>query len=42
VRTVSSFASVEDRDYMVVVGMERGVRESSERLDELLSTLLTA
>jgi uncharacterized protein YndB with AHSA1/START domain len=40
VRTVSSFSSVEDRDYMVVEGMEQGVRESSERLDELLTTLL--
>jgi uncharacterized protein YndB with AHSA1/START domain len=39
VRTVSSFSSVEDRDFMVVEGMEQGVRESSERLDELLTTL---
>jgi uncharacterized protein YndB with AHSA1/START domain len=42
VRTVSSFSSVEDRDYMVVEGMEQGVRESSERLDELLTTLLAS
>jgi uncharacterized protein YndB with AHSA1/START domain len=39
VRTVSSFSSVEDRDFMVVEGMEQGVRESSERLDDLLTTL---
>jgi uncharacterized protein YndB with AHSA1/START domain len=39
VRTVSSFSSVEDRDYMVEAGMERGVRDSGERLDELLTTL---
>jgi uncharacterized protein YndB with AHSA1/START domain len=39
VRTVSSFASVEDRDGMVAAGMERGVRDSGERLDELLTTL---
>jgi uncharacterized protein YndB with AHSA1/START domain len=42
VRTVSSFSSVEDRDYMIVEGMEQGVRESSERLDELLTTLLAS
>jgi uncharacterized protein YndB with AHSA1/START domain len=39
VRTVSSFSSVEDRDFMVESGMERGVRDSGERLDELLTTL---
>jgi uncharacterized protein YndB with AHSA1/START domain len=39
VRTVSSFSSVEDRDFMVESGMEHGVRESGERLDELLTTL---
>ncbi|HUK67829.1 MAG TPA: SRPBCC family protein [Streptosporangiaceae bacterium] len=39
VRTVSSFQSVEDRDGMVAAGMERGVRDSGERLTELLATL---
>lgn len=38
-RTVASFQSVEDRDAMVASGMERGVRESAERLDGLLSEL---
>ncbi|HEX5493158.1 MAG TPA: SRPBCC family protein [Mycobacteriales bacterium] len=38
-RTVSSFQSVEDRDGMIASGMERGVRESDERLDSLLSEL---
>jgi uncharacterized protein YndB with AHSA1/START domain len=36
-RTVSSFQSVEDRDAMVAAGMERGVRDSDERLAELLT-----
>ena len=39
VRTVSSFQSVEDRDGMVASGMERGVRDSDERLAELLAKL---
>jgi uncharacterized protein YndB with AHSA1/START domain len=39
VRTISSFQSVEDRDGMVASGMERGVRESDERMAELLSRL---
>ena len=39
VRTVSSFQSVEDRDGMVASGMERGVHDSNERLDELLAGL---
>jgi uncharacterized protein YndB with AHSA1/START domain len=39
VRTVSSFQSVEDRDGMVASGMERGVRDSDERLEELLARL---
>jgi len=39
VRTVSAFQSVEDRDGMVASGMERGVRDSDERLAELLTTL---
>ncbi len=39
VRTVSSFQSVADRDSLVASGMERGVREGNERLDELLAGL---
>ncbi|MCW2898192.1 MAG: Activator of Hsp90 ATPase 1 family protein [Streptosporangiaceae bacterium] len=39
VRTISSFQSVEDRDGMVASGMERGVRESDERMEELLAKL---
>lgn len=39
VRTVSSFQSVEDRDGMIADGMERGVRDSGERLEELLAKL---
>jgi uncharacterized protein YndB with AHSA1/START domain len=38
-RTVSSFQSVEDRDGMVASGMERGVRDSDERMGELLAKL---
>jgi uncharacterized protein YndB with AHSA1/START domain len=38
-RTVSVFQSVEDRDAMVASGMERGVHDSGERLDELLARL---
>jgi uncharacterized protein YndB with AHSA1/START domain len=38
-RSVSSFQSVEDRDGMVEGGMERGVRDSDERLAELLAEL---
>ena len=34
-----AFQSVEDRDAMVASGMERGVRDSDERLDELLAKL---
>jgi uncharacterized protein YndB with AHSA1/START domain len=37
VRTVSSFACLEDRDGMVASGMERGVRDSGDRLDTLLA-----
>lgn len=37
VTSVSSFQSVEDRDAMVASGMERGVRDSYERLGELLA-----
>jgi uncharacterized protein YndB with AHSA1/START domain len=39
VRSVSSFQSVEDRDGMVASDMERGVRDSGERLTELLAKL---
>jgi uncharacterized protein YndB with AHSA1/START domain len=39
VRTVSSFQSVQDRDGMVAADMERGVRDSGERLEELLAKL---
>lgn len=35
----SVFQSVEDRDGMVQSGMEYGVRESHEKLDELLPTI---
>jgi uncharacterized protein YndB with AHSA1/START domain len=38
-RTVSSFQSVEDRDEMVAAGMEHGLRDSVERLEELLAEL---
>jgi uncharacterized protein YndB with AHSA1/START domain len=39
VRTVSSFACLEDRDGMVASGMERGVRDSGDRLDTLLADI---
>ena len=39
VRTVSSFQSVEDRDGMIASGMEGGVRQSDERMGELLAEL---
>jgi uncharacterized protein YndB with AHSA1/START domain len=39
VRTVSAFPAVEDRDAMIGSGMEHGVRDSDERLAELLATL---
>jgi len=38
-RTVSVYQSVEDRDAMVQSGMEKGVREGTERLEELLARL---
>jgi uncharacterized protein YndB with AHSA1/START domain len=38
-RTVSSFQSLEDRDGMVASGMEHGVRDSDERMGELLAKL---
>lgn len=39
VRTHSTFQSVEDRDGMVGSGMEGGMSESYDRLEELLATL---
>jgi uncharacterized protein YndB with AHSA1/START domain len=39
VRTVSVFQSPEDRDGMIKSGMETGVNEGNERLDELLKTI---
>ncbi|MGH3292333.1 MAG: SRPBCC family protein [Trebonia sp.] len=39
VRTVSAFSSAEDRDAMIAAGMERGVRDSGERLAELLAKM---
>jgi uncharacterized protein YndB with AHSA1/START domain len=41
-RTVSSFQSVDDRDAMVASGMERGLRDSGDRLDALLEALVPA
>lgn len=42
VRVNSVFQSVEDRDAMVQSGMESGVTEGYERLDELLARLANA
>jgi uncharacterized protein YndB with AHSA1/START domain len=42
VTTHSVYQSVEDRDGMVASGMETGLTEGYERLDELLPTLATA
>jgi uncharacterized protein YndB with AHSA1/START domain len=42
VRTNSVFQSVEDRDAMIQSGMERGVNDSMERLEELLARLAPA
>jgi uncharacterized protein YndB with AHSA1/START domain len=39
VRSVSSFQSVEDRDGMIASGAEHGIRDSDERLEELLAEL---
>ena len=39
VRTRSSFQSVEDRDGIIASGMEHGVRDSDERLAELLTEI---
>src|SRR5262249_5476171 len=38
-RAVLAFQSVEDRDAMVASDMERGTRDSGDRLDELLAKL---
>jgi uncharacterized protein YndB with AHSA1/START domain len=42
IRTHSAFQSVEGRDAMVAAGMESGVREGYERMDELLARLAGA
>jgi uncharacterized protein YndB with AHSA1/START domain len=42
VRMDTAFQSVEDRDAMVESGMESGIREGYERLEELLSRQLKA
>jgi uncharacterized protein YndB with AHSA1/START domain len=39
VRRLACFQSVEARDAMIASGMERGVREGDERLDDLLADL---
>lgn len=39
VTTVSAFASVEDRDGMVNSGMEGGLTETYDRLEELVATM---
>lgn len=41
VSSTAAFCSVQDRDAMVGSGMEYGMRESNERLDELLARLVT-
>ena len=41
VRSHSVFQSVEDRDAMVEAGMETGIVEGFERLDEVLATMAT-
>ena len=41
-RAVSVFQSVEDRDGMIASGMESGVNEGMEKLDELLARLQAA
>jgi uncharacterized protein YndB with AHSA1/START domain len=42
VRTNAVFQSVEDRDGMIRSGMQRGVDDSADRLDELLARLIAA
>lgn len=39
ITSISVFQTTEDRDGMIQSGMEKGVREGYERLDELLETL---
>ena len=39
ISTQSVFQSLEDREGMVMTGMERGVRESYQRLDEILAEM---
>ena len=39
VRTISSFSCFDDREGMVASGMERGLRDSGDRLDALLAGL---
>jgi uncharacterized protein YndB with AHSA1/START domain len=39
VRTITSFQAVEDRDAMVASGMEVGIHDSHQRMDELLARL---
>jgi uncharacterized protein YndB with AHSA1/START domain len=39
VRTVSAFMSVQDRDAMIASGVERGARDSGDRLQELLTRM---
>jgi len=39
VRTVSAFPSVQERDAMIASGMERGVQDSADLLDDLLAGL---
>jgi uncharacterized protein YndB with AHSA1/START domain len=39
VRTVSAFTSVDDREAMIASDMERGIRDSDDRLAELLARL---
>lgn len=42
IRTTSVFSTVEARDAMVTAGMEGGVREGFERMDELVSRMQAA
>jgi uncharacterized protein YndB with AHSA1/START domain len=39
ISTQSVFQSLEDREGMVMTGMERGIRESYQRLDEILAEM---
>jgi len=42
VRTLSVYQSVADRDAMIESGMEQGLNEGYDRLDELIATLAAA